>query len=60
MALKQLSLEEAIDRFVPDGASVAIGMALESLIRSPPGTSWSASDAIWSLSVRFPTCSSTS
>jgi glutaconate CoA-transferase subunit A len=32
MALKQLSLEQAIDRFVPDGASVAIGMALESLI----------------------------
>ena len=32
MSLKQLPLEEAIDRFVPDGASVAIGMALESLI----------------------------
>src|SRR3981081_4354104 len=32
MPLKQLSLEEAIDRFVPDGASVALGMALESLI----------------------------
>ena len=32
MASKQLSLEEAIQRFVPDGASVAIGMALESLI----------------------------
>jgi len=32
MPSKQLSLEEAIQRFVPDGASVAIGMALESLI----------------------------
>jgi len=32
MPLKQSSLEEAIDRFVPDGASVAMGMALESLI----------------------------
>ena len=32
MPLKQVSLEEAIDRFVPDGASVALGMALESLI----------------------------
>jgi glutaconate CoA-transferase subunit A len=32
MALKQLSLDNAIDRFVPDGASVALGMALESLI----------------------------
>jgi glutaconate CoA-transferase subunit A len=32
MPSKQLSLEEAIDRFVPDGASVAMGMALESLI----------------------------
>src|SRR5713226_3291189 len=32
MSLKQLPLEEAIDRFVPDGASVAMGMALESLI----------------------------
>src|SRR3984893_10102681 len=29
---KQLSLAEAIDRFVPNGAAVAIGMALESLI----------------------------
>src|SRR6202171_5029601 len=29
---KQLSLAEAIDRFVPNGASVALGMALESLI----------------------------
>src|SRR6266849_7430991 len=29
---KQMSLEQAIDRLVPDGASVAIGMALESLI----------------------------
>ena len=32
MSSKQLPLEEAIDRFVPDGASVAMGMALESLI----------------------------
>src|SRR5713101_4923586 len=32
MPLKQLSLDEAIDRFVPDGASVAMGMALESVI----------------------------
>src|SRR5712692_1379184 len=32
MSLKQLPLEEAIDRFVPDGASVAMGMALEALI----------------------------
>jgi glutaconate CoA-transferase, subunit A len=32
MTSKQVSLEEAIERFVPDGASVAIGMALESLI----------------------------
>src|SRR5437764_1453890 len=29
---KVLMLAEAIDRFVPDGASVALGMALESLI----------------------------
>src|SRR6202162_5716247 len=29
---KLLSLAEAIDRCVPDGASVALGMALESLI----------------------------
>lgn len=29
---KQLGLAEAIGRFVPDGASVAIGMALEALI----------------------------
>src|SRR5438067_12277271 len=32
MPFKQSSLDEAIDRFVPDGASVAMGMALESLI----------------------------
>src|SRR6266852_725851 len=32
MPSKQLTLDEAIDRFVPDGASVAMGMALESLI----------------------------
>src|SRR5712672_2211164 len=32
MPSKQLPLDEAIDRFVPDGASVAMGMALESLI----------------------------
>src|SRR5712691_4711263 len=32
MPTKQLSLDEAIDRFVPDGAAVAMGMALESLI----------------------------
>src|SRR5258708_8270503 len=32
MPSKQMSLEEAIDRLVPDGCSVAIGMALESLI----------------------------
>src|SRR5919197_969883 len=29
---KRMSLAEAIARFVPDGASVALGMALESLI----------------------------
>src|SRR5579884_4030441 len=29
---KRLSLEAAVARFVPDGASVALGMALESLI----------------------------
>src|SRR5712691_1879122 len=32
MPSKQLSLDEAIARFVPDGAGVAMGMALESLI----------------------------
>src|SRR6266567_1693109 len=32
MPFKQSSLDEAIDRFVPDGASVALGMALEALI----------------------------
>src|SRR5438105_1618065 len=32
MPLKQSSLDEAVDRFVHDGASVALGMALESLI----------------------------
>src|SRR6059058_1593961 len=32
MPFKQSSLDEAIDRFVPDGASVAMGTALESLI----------------------------
>jgi glutaconate CoA-transferase subunit A len=32
MALKQLSLDAAIERYVPDGASVAMGLALESLI----------------------------
>src|SRR5438477_5395647 len=32
MPFKRLMLAEAIDRFVPDGASVALGMALESLI----------------------------
>src|SRR4030088_2478741 len=32
MRLKELPLAEAIDRFVPDGASVAIGMPLEALI----------------------------
>src|SRR6266550_7354761 len=32
MPFKQSSLDEAIDRFVPDGAAVAMGMALESLI----------------------------
>jgi glutaconate CoA-transferase subunit A len=30
--VKQLTLAEAIERFVPDGSSVAMGMALESLI----------------------------
>ena len=30
--MKLLTLREAIERFVPDGASVAMGMALESLI----------------------------
>jgi glutaconate CoA-transferase subunit A len=30
--MKQMSLDEAIQRFVPDGAAVAMGMALESLI----------------------------
>jgi glutaconate CoA-transferase subunit A len=30
--MKLLTLEEAIERFVPDGASVAVGTALESLI----------------------------
>jgi len=29
---KRLSLAEAVERFVPDGASIAMGMALESLI----------------------------
>src|SRR5215210_8935261 len=32
MTAKQVSLEVAIERHVPDGASVAIGMALEALI----------------------------
>src|SRR5215210_1701719 len=32
MTAKQVSLEVAIERFVPDGSSVAIGMALEALI----------------------------
>src|SRR6266550_5117087 len=32
MPFKQSSLDEAIDRFVPNGAAVAIGMALEALI----------------------------
>src|SRR6476659_2049768 len=32
LAHKLLSLGEAIDRWVPDGASIAMGMALESLI----------------------------
>src|SRR5439155_11834601 len=31
-SMKLLSLDEAIARFVPDGASVAMGTALESLI----------------------------
>jgi glutaconate CoA-transferase subunit A len=30
--MKLLALDEAIDRFVPDGASVALGTALEALI----------------------------
>jgi glutaconate CoA-transferase subunit A len=30
--MKQMSLAEAVQRFVPDGASVAMGMALEALI----------------------------
>src|SRR5262245_3347061 len=32
LASKLLDLGEAVTRFVPDGASVALGMALESLI----------------------------
>src|SRR5438477_800390 len=32
MPFKRLPLAEAVARFVPDGASVALGMALESLI----------------------------
>src|ERR1700724_1402499 len=30
--MKLLSLEAAVDRFVPDGASIAMGTALEALI----------------------------
>ena len=32
MSDKLLSLTEAIDRFVPDGSSIAIGLALEPMI----------------------------
>jgi glutaconate CoA-transferase, subunit A len=32
MSSKLVSMREAVDRFVPDGASVAIGLALESVI----------------------------
>jgi glutaconate CoA-transferase subunit A len=39
MAAKLMPLDEALERFVPDGASVAMGLALESLIPFAAGCS---------------------
>ena len=46
---KLVPLEDALDRLVPNGASVAIGMALESLIPFAAGYSLiRQAGAIWS------------